>query len=153
MATWLMKVTVETRRSAATDQTVRCAYGATSNKAARPTVTLTPQNNKVTLVCGSKDHTEVQPRDYQTNYCADANVGTACKKEAYTTFIKDFKPEWWTKVEATQNVTLTLPPENFPVTAKSIHLECGYKSEGSRESQAEGSQASRPTVCVGGCGH
>lgn len=143
----MMRVTVEARKSTVSGQTVYCAYGANSNKT-KHTVKMTTENNKVTLVCGTKEKGALQPTSYQTSYCAGRDVDNACKEEPYTTFIKEFKPTWWTEDEATQSVSLTIPPEHFPDTAKRIHLGCKYKGKEIQPSDSSTETTTRLTTCL-----
>ncbi|PHJ15984.1 srs domain-containing protein [Cystoisospora suis] len=142
-------VTVEARKSAANGQTVYCAYGKNSNDPTkRPTVTMTTKDNKMTLVCGNKEKTVVQPKNYTTHYCSDEKVSDTCTTTAgeYKSFITDFQDTWWTKDEATNSVTLTIPPEHFPASAKTIHLGCQYSPPpvaGDNQKAGAG-----PTACV-----
>lgn len=135
-----LKVTVEARKSAASGQTVYCAYGKHSN-AARPTVTVTTKNNTVTLVCGNKEAT-VQPTSYKTDYCADGDASDACAKETYTSLIKEFQTSWWTSNDDDKSVTLTIPPAHFPDTPKTIHLGCQYKAGGADTPRSEEAETS-----------
>lgn len=120
-----LEVTVEARKSAATGQTVYCAYGEKSNQA-RPIVRMTAKDNTMTLVCGNKNTTAVRPTQYTTSYCVDEKVSDTCAKESYTSFIKDFQASWWTSNADAKSVTLTIPPEHFPEASKTIHLGCEY---------------------------
>lgn len=136
-----LKVTVEARKSAAAGQTVYCAYGKKSNET-KPTVTMTEESNKITLVCGSKDAT-VQPTTYKTNYCVDDKVSEDCKKEDYKNFIKDFQTDWWTSNAEPKSVSLSIPPEHFPETPKTIRLGCQYKTGGAGTTRSQ----EAATVC------
>ncbi|PHJ15343.1 srs domain-containing protein [Cystoisospora suis] len=138
-----LTVKVQARKSAATGQTVYCAYGAESNTA-KPVVTMTAQNNKMTLVCGNQN-AAVLPKDYKTDYCTDEKAATACKTEKYTSFLKDFQPAWWTADETAHSVTLTIPEEQFPDTAKTIRLGCEYTPKAG--DQVKNSNTA-PTVCT-----
>ncbi|PHJ17167.1 srs domain-containing protein [Cystoisospora suis] len=142
-----LTVTVEARKSAAAGQTVSCAYGAKSNEA-KPTVTMTQQNNTVTLVCGNEATKAVpQPTDYKTAYCADDKVGADCKTETFTSFIAGFQSTWWTENKGAQNVTLTIPPEQFPDSAKMIHLGCLYTPPSPAAAAKEDAQAAKQNLC------
>lgn len=145
----VVTVSVEARKSAASGQTVYCAYGKNSNDPTkRPTVTMTTKDNKMTLVCGNKDKTVVQPKNYTTHYCPDEKVGDVCTTAGeYKSFITDFQETWWTKDDATDSVTLTIPPEHFPATAKTIHLGCQYKPPAAEDTQ-KAAAAGQPTACV-----
>ncbi|PHJ17493.1 srs domain-containing protein [Cystoisospora suis] len=139
-----LTVTVEARKSAAAGQTVYCAYGAKSNEA-KPTVTMTQENNTLTLVCGNEATKAVpQPTDYKTAYCAD-EVGAECKTETFTSFIPGFQSTWWTENKGAQNVTLKIPPEHFPDSPKTIHLGCLYTPPTTPQDQSAG--AAKQNLC------
>ncbi|PHJ15344.1 srs domain-containing protein [Cystoisospora suis] len=142
-----LTVKVEARKSVATGQTVNCAYGANSNeKGKRPTVTMTTKDNTMTLICGNQENTSVYPASYTTDYCTDETAGDNCKTEKYANFIKEFKTTWWSKGQAPQSVTLTIPPEQFPDTAKTVRLGCHYKS--STTDQTKSPSGAAPTACA-----
>lgn len=64
-----------------------------------------------------------------------------------TTFIKDFRTEWWTEDTAGESVSLTVPLEQFREAAKTIYLGCQYKKAAADKLQ-RGSEATQPTACM-----
>ncbi|PFH36101.1 SAG-related sequence [Besnoitia besnoiti] len=139
-------VSVEARASATNGQTVRCAYGASSNPS-HQTVTLSPSQNSITLVCGKEG--VVLPTKVDHTFCsAESDAKEACDGE-YKTIMPGFESTWWKADASGYSYTLSIPADKFPREPAKIVVGCQQKesSAGSRDSLY---RDSGPTVCTVG---
>ncbi|CBZ53652.1 SRS domain-containing protein [Neospora caninum Liverpool] len=143
-----MKVTVtlEARASATEEQTVTCAYGVNSNKA-HQTVTLTPEKNSFTLVCG--DQGDVLPTNYKEKYCV-SEIGTAASESctgAYNGVFPNYEETWWTTTANTDEYRFTIPEGQFPADEQKITVGCQKKATAEPGKQRTESEEKGSSVC------
>ncbi|EPT26767.1 SAG-related sequence SRS43 [Toxoplasma gondii TgCatPRC2] len=139
-------VTVTARATAKKDQTVTCAYGASSNAEAQ-TITLSPSQNSFTLVCGTEG--QILPSTYTKNFCVstDKDITTACELKAYTSIIETYHETWWKETDATKAYTLQIPPTDFPEEAASIVVGCQKKAAQSSNERDNSSETHSLSAC------
>ncbi|KFH17047.1 SAG-related sequence SRS30A [Toxoplasma gondii MAS] len=150
-----MKVTVtlEAKASATQEQTVNCAYGSNSNKA-HQAITLTPENNKFTLVCGDKG--QILPTKYQETYCAheDGKDAADTCKDAYSGIFPNYETTWWTKATEppSNEYTFKIPEGQFPTEKQTFMVGCHRQTPVQDNAQKNGvdnnAQEAKPTVCT-----
>ncbi|CBZ53661.1 SRS domain-containing protein [Neospora caninum Liverpool] len=127
--TMKVTVTLEARPSTTEGQTVKCAYGVNSNKA-HHTVTLTPEKNSFTLVCGTSG--EVLPTTYETNYCVsdNGNDASASCQGSYGDIFPNYEQTWWTATATTNEYKFVIPEGQFPAEGQKITVGCRKKKTG-----------------------
>ncbi|CBZ52223.1 SRS domain-containing protein [Neospora caninum Liverpool] len=140
-------VTVAARATAKNDQTVTCAYGASSNKEPQ-TITLSPSQNTFTLVCGTDG--DILPSTYQKKYCGSSenNTTSACEEKDYTSIITTYQETWWQKTpEGTNAYTLEIPPNDFPTESANIVVGCKTTATNELKMEEEPSETDSSSVC------
>ncbi|CBZ52221.1 SRS domain-containing protein [Neospora caninum Liverpool] len=140
-------VTVAARATAKNDQTVTCAYGASSNKEPQ-TITLSPSQNTFTLVCGTDG--DILPSTYQKKYCSSSenNTTSACEEKDYTSIITTYQETWWQKTpEGTNAYTLEIPPNDFPTESANIVVGCKTTATNELKMEEEPSETDLSSVC------
>ncbi|CBZ53655.1 SRS domain-containing protein [Neospora caninum Liverpool] len=142
-------VTLEARASATEDHIVKCAYGKNSNPT-HQTVTLTPEKNSFTLVCGDKG--DVLPTNYKEEYCV-SETGTEASESctgAYDGIFPNFETTWWTTTANSNEYKFTIPDGQFPAEEQKITVGCQKKTAGETEKNRHGSEKedeAKSTVC------
>ncbi|CBZ52224.1 SRS domain-containing protein [Neospora caninum Liverpool] len=140
-------VTVAARATAKNDQTVTCAYGASSNKEPQ-TITLSPSQNTFTLVCGTDG--DILPSTYQKKYCGSSenNTTSACEEKDYTSIITTYQETWWQKTpEGTNVYTLEIPPNDFPTESANIVVGCTKAATNALNVNQDPSETDSSSVC------
>ncbi|CBZ52220.1 SRS domain-containing protein [Neospora caninum Liverpool] len=140
-------VTMAARATAKNDQTVTCAYGASSNKEPQ-TITLSPSQNTFTLVCGTDG--DILPSTYQKKYCGSSenNTTSACEEKDYTSIITTYQETWWQKTpEGTNVYTLEIPPNDFPTESANIVVGCKTTATNELKMEEEPSETDSSSVC------
>lgn len=127
-----VNVTVKARASSVDSQVATCSYGESSNPSALE-VTMTPEKNTFTLVCG-KEGTSV-PEEFKTDFCPGDDVGECRTPSPYGSILPGFASEWWsTSTDGSQH-TLTIPAEHFPAKEQSFLVGCVPRKETATKSQ------------------
>ncbi|CBZ53657.1 SRS domain-containing protein [Neospora caninum Liverpool] len=144
--TMKVTVTLEARPSETEDHIVRCAYGKNSNNA-HQTVTLTPEKNSFTLVCGNEG--EVLPTTYETNYCLtqEGNDAGAQCTGAYGGIFPNYEETWWTTTPHTNEYKFTIPEGQFPAEEQKITVGCQKKATAEPGKQRTESEEKDSSVC------
>ncbi|CBZ52219.1 SRS domain-containing protein [Neospora caninum Liverpool] len=140
-------VTLAARATAKNDQTVTCAYGASSNKEPQ-TITLSPSQNTFTLVCGTDG--DILPSTYQKKYCSSSenNTTSACEEKDYTSIITTYQETWWQKTpEGTNAYTLEIPPNDFPAEPANIVVGCKKTATTTLKVEEDPSETDSLSVC------
>ncbi|CBZ52222.1 SRS domain-containing protein [Neospora caninum Liverpool] len=140
-------VTLAARATAKKDQTVTCAYGASSNKEPQ-TITLSPSQNTFTLVCGTDG--DILPSTYQKKYCSSSenNTTSACEEKDYTSIITTYQETWWQKKpEGTNVYTLEIPPNDFPTESANIVVGCKETATTTLKVEEDPSETDSSSVC------
>nr|CCA30037.1 SRS domain-containing protein [Neospora caninum Liverpool]CEL71250.1 TPA: SRS domain-containing protein [Neospora caninum Liverpool] len=150
-ATDTMKVTVtlEARASATEEQTVTCAYGQNSNPT-HQTVTLTPEKNSFTLVCGNEG--EVLPTNYKEEYCVSetAKEASGSCTGAYEGIFPGYETTWWAATTGPKGYKFTIPDDQFPAEEQKITVGCQKQTAGENEQKRQGNgreKEAKSTVC------
>nr|AAX38597.1 tachyzoite surface protein [Neospora caninum] len=113
----LLNVYVQSRESEVIGQVAHCAYS--SNVRLRP-ITVNPENNGVTLICGPDG--KAFPDDYMNHHCTELDE---CKERPYSAVFPGFSSSFWTgEASGVAGATLTIPKDQFPSTAQTIYLGC-----------------------------
>ncbi|PHJ17120.1 srs domain-containing protein [Cystoisospora suis] len=144
-----VSVALNARKTATVGQTVTCAYGSDSNKG-RQSVTLTPSENKLTVVCGNTG--SIVPAEDSPQCCvygAELNGGS-CIPQAFTSVLPGFERSWWGTTGGSQAI-LTIPVEKFPAEERKFTLGCKYTQPtnppGERDQAGASPAPSQPSVC------
>ncbi|CBZ53659.1 SRS domain-containing protein [Neospora caninum Liverpool] len=138
-------VTIEARASTMQDHIVKCAYGKKSNPA-HQAVTLSPEKNSFTLVCGTAG--EVLPTTYETNYCISDNGddATASCQGSYAEIFPNYEQTWWTTTANTNEYKFTIPDGQFPAEEQKITVGC-QKTTTESGKQRTDSEEKDSSVC------
>ncbi|KYK71318.1 SAG-related sequence SRS30C [Toxoplasma gondii TgCatPRC2] len=140
-------VTLQARASATKEQTVTCAFGVNSNKV-HQTVTLSPEKNSFTLVCGTAG--QVLPTKFDENYCVTADTTDAADSctEAYGGILPNYEKTWWTKSSNANEYTFKIPDDRFPPEEQKITVGCQKKKISDPNNQTSRSDEKDSSVCT-----
>nr|CCA30052.1 SRS domain-containing protein [Neospora caninum Liverpool]CEL71265.1 TPA: SRS domain-containing protein [Neospora caninum Liverpool] len=143
----VVNVSVKARTSAVKDGVLTCAYGKESNSSV-PEVTLNPENNSLTIQCGSEGHMEPTQQSLTTYHCAGSNT-TDCKKVNLTEIMPTFTSSWWTTDEQNSKAPkLVIPEDGFPAQEQTILLGCNLDNNvASRDEEVDGPTAAALPTC------
>ncbi|PFH35536.1 SAG-related sequence [Besnoitia besnoiti] len=113
-----MKVNVRARLSAVEDNVVTCAYGEHSNPKIL-NVDLTPQNNSVTVTCGSRGIIQ------QVSAAALSRSAEQGGKEEPSRLLRGIDASWWTSTDGlTHGAKVAIPLSEFSTTNKYFYIGC-----------------------------
>ncbi|KFG51700.1 SAG-related sequence SRS30C [Toxoplasma gondii p89] len=140
-------VTLQARASATKEQTVTCAFGVNSNKV-HQTVTLSPEKNSFTLVCGTAG--QVLPTKFDENYCVTADKTDAADSctEAYRGILPNYEKTWWMKSSNANEYTFKIPDDQFPPEEQKITVGCQKKKISDPNNQTSRSNEKDSSVCT-----
>ncbi|KFH11669.1 SAG-related sequence SRS30C [Toxoplasma gondii VAND] len=140
-------VTLQARASATKEQTVTCAFGINSNKV-HQTVTLSPEKNSFTLVCGTAG--QVLPTKFDENYCVTADKTDAAVSctEAYGGILPNYEKTWWMKSSNANEYTFKIPDDQFPPEEQKITVGCQKKKISDPNNQTSRSDEKDSSVCT-----
>ncbi|PFH36075.1 SAG-related sequence [Besnoitia besnoiti] len=137
-------VTLAARPTATDGQTVTCAYGASSNQSHQK-IKLNPTQNSFTLVCGEKG--EVLPTRYEEGFCSSGLKGDEESCEgSYTSVLPGYEAKWWSKHDADNSYTLSIPNDKFPAEEAKLIVGCRQKPSSDPAKGATAAAVSS-TVC------
>ncbi|KEP67001.1 UNVERIFIED_CONTAM: SAG-related sequence SRS30C [Hammondia hammondi] len=140
-------VTLQARASVTKEQTVTCAFGVNSNKL-HQTVTLSPEKNSFTLVCGTAG--QVLPTKFDENYCVTADKTDAADSctEAYGGILPNYEKTWWMKSSNANEYTFKIPDGRFPPEEQKITVGCQKIQTSDPENQTSKSEEKDSSVCT-----
>ncbi|PFH36074.1 SAG-related sequence [Besnoitia besnoiti] len=137
-------VTLAARPTARDGQTVTCAYGASSNQSHQK-IKLNPTQNSFTLVCGEKG--KVLPTRYEEGFCSSGLKGDEESCEgSYTSVLPGYEAKWWSKHDADNSYTLSIPNDKFPAEEAKLVVGCRQKPSSDPAKGATAAAVSS-TVC------
>lgn len=142
----MVTVHVQARDPEVDGQVARCAY---SNDLRTQRLSLTPEKNQVTLICGREGRP--LPDNFEVEFCQDSSRLDVCESRRFSTIFPTFDPKWWSRGKS--GVTLTIPPHSFPREAKKFNLVCrnfSPEAEGEQHNCVVGVDVSPGTARDGG---
>ncbi|EPR57098.1 SAG-related sequence SRS38C [Toxoplasma gondii GAB2-2007-GAL-DOM2] len=141
-----LTVSLEARPTVTENQTVTCAYGASSNEA-HQTIKLSPSKNRFTLVCGRDG--EVLPSEYEDVYCPSQEKGDAAAECTgnYTEVIPAYDSKWWEHDTYSNTFSLLIPESGFPAKETKLLIGCQKKSSQLADTARQGAAQASSTVC------